>query len=188
MLQYCDGNASWEKGGTRITKLFLARYKKICVTGTLYCTQCTDFFTQSRAEMNYHYRISKKHPKATARVVHECKICDRDFHGFYNLREHKRKDQGAQRGSAARNIDVTQLVENVDDISLKEDLETCKHFFVDSEIEKGRHRVYNFAMDTLEPKNPLEKLYVVFDSLKCASKLNVAFGFVLKDTEDGSCR
>ena len=43
-------------------------------------------------------------------------------------------------------------------------------------------------MDTLEPKELLEILGVVFDSLKCAAKLNVAFGFVLKDLKDGSCR
>ena len=41
---------------------------------------------------------------------------------------------------------------DVDDISPKEELETCKHFLVDSEIGNGRHRVYNFAMETLDPK------------------------------------
>ena len=28
----------------------------------------------------------------------------------------------------------------------------------------------------------------MFDSLKCAAELNIAFGFVLKNVEDGSCR
>ena len=49
-------------------------------------------------------------------------------------------------------------------------------------------RVYNFAMDTLDPKYLLEKLDVVFDNLKCAAKLNVAFGFLVKVVEAGSCR
>ena len=43
-------------------------------------------------------------------------------------------------------------MEDVDENSLKEKLETCKHFLVDSEIENGRHQVYNIAMDTLDPK------------------------------------
>ena len=33
-----------------------------------------------------------------------------------------------------------------------------------------------------------EKLDLVFIGLKCAAKINVAFGFVLKNVEDGSCR
>ena len=70
----------------------------------------------------------------------------------------------------------------------KEELKTCKHFLMDSEMENGRHRVYNFAMDTLDPKCLLENLDIVFDCLKGVAKLNVAFGFVLKYVEDGSCR
>ena len=55
-------------------------------------------------------------------------------------------------------------------------------------MENGRHRVYNFAVDTLDRKDLLEKLDVVFDSLKCAAELIVAFGFVLKNVEEGNCR
>ena len=49
-------------------------------------------------------------------------------------------------------------------------------------------RVYNFAMDTLDPKHLLKRLDVVFDKLKPAAKFNVAFVFLLKNVEDGSCR
>ena len=55
-------------------------------------------------------------------------------------------------------------------------------------MKNGRHRVYNFAMDTRNLKYLLEKLDVVFHSLKWAAKLNIAFGFVLKIVEDESCR
>ena len=41
-------------------------------------------------------------------------------------------------------------------------------------------------MDALDPKYLLEKLDVVFDSLKRAAKLTVALGFLLKNVEDGS--
>ena len=77
---------------------------------------------------------------------------------------------------------------DVDGNSLKEELETCKHFLVDSELENGRHRICSFAMDTLHPKYLLEILDVVFDSLNCAAKWNVAIGFVLRNVEDGKCR
>ena len=104
------------------------------------------------------------------------------------MREHKGKDHGAQKGSGAQNADITQILGDVVDKSLKEKLETCNHFLEDSEIENGRHRVYNFAMDSLHPGDLLEKLDVVYDSLKCAAKLNVAFCFELRNIEDGSCR
>ena len=91
--------------------------------------------------MNYH--IAKKHSKATARVLHGCKICDKDFHSFCIFREQKRKKHGTQRGSGAQNVDVTQLVGDVNGNSLKEELETCTQFLVDSEIENGEHRLCN---------------------------------------------
>ena len=77
---------------------------------------------------------------------------------------------------------------DVDDNCLKDELETCKHFLVDSEIDSGRHRIYNFPMDAGDPKYLSEKLDILFDSLNVAAKLNVAFSFVPKNVEDWSCR
>ena len=48
--------------------------------------------------------------------------------------------------------------------------------------------VHNFAMDSLDPKFLLEKVDIVFEGLKCAAKLNVAFGLALKSIEDVRCR
>ena len=95
-------------------------------------------------------QIAKKHSKTIVRVVHYCKICVKDFHSFYSLGALKQKKWGAQRGSRVQNVDVTQLMGDVDDKSLKEELERCKHFLIDSEMEKGRHNVFNFVTDTLE--------------------------------------
>ena len=91
-----------------------------------------------------------------------------------------RKEHGAQRGSGAKSVVVAKLMGDVDDKRLNEELQTCKHFWW-TQIETGRHRVYNFAMQTLEPKYLLEKLEVVFYSLKCAAKLNKPFNFELKN-------
>ena len=77
---------------------------------------------------------------------------------------------------------------DVHEKNLKEELETCKQYLVDIEMVSGRHRVFNFVKDILEPTCLLEKLSGVFDSLKCTGKLNVAFGFVLKNVEYGNCR
>ena len=75
-----------------------------------------------------------------------------------------------------------------DDADLKEELQACQHFLVDSELEKGRHRVLNFAVSTFDNSLIIQKLDLVFKGLECAAKYNLAIGFVLKNVEDGSCR
>ena len=43
-------------------------------------------------------------------------------------------------------------------------------------------------MSTFDNSLINQKLDVVFKGLKCAAKINLSFGFVLKNVEDGSCR
>ena len=95
---------------------------------------------------------------------------------------------GTQIGFGASNINVEELVGDVDDQSLREELETCKHFLSGTEVENGRHRVFNFAMSSFDLSLLNDKLDYIFKELKSAAKVNIAFGFVLKDIEDGMCR
>ena len=83
---------------------------------------------------------------------------------------------------------MEDIVGDVDDQSLREELESCKHFLTDTEMENGRHRVFNFAMPSFDMSLLNDKLGYVFKELKCAAKVNLAFGFVLKNIEDGMCR
>ena len=48
--------------------------------------------------------------------------------------------------------------------------------------------VFIFAFVSLNPPLLIENLDVVFDCLKFAAELNVAFGFVFKNVDYGSCR
>ena len=84
-------------------------------------------------------------------------------------------------------FDVSKLLEN-DDADLKEKLQAYQQFLVDSESEKGRHRLFNFAMSTFDNCLFQKELDLAFKGLKCAAKVNLAFGFVLKNVKDGSCR
>ena len=43
-----------ENCGTQTTKLNLARHKKSCSAGTLYCTQCPNFSTKYQNDLKYH--------------------------------------------------------------------------------------------------------------------------------------
>ena len=175
-----------ENCGVQITKYHLARHKKRCSAGTLYCTQCPNFSTLSQDDLNYH--IAKQHSAAGPSKAYKCTLCHAEFPGFYALRQHKNTQHGTQIGLGASNIDVEDIVGDVDDQSLREELQSCKHFLVDSEIQKGRHSVFNFAVNNLTAQVIEEKLDRVLEKLKCVAKLNLALGFVLKNIEDGKFR
>ena len=172
--------------GVQITKYNLARHKKVCSAGTLYCTQCPNFSTKSRDDLNYH--VAKQHSAAGPSKTYKCNLCHAEFPGFYALRQHKNTQHGKQIGFGASNIDVEDLVGDVDDHILREELQSCRHFLVDSEIQKGRHSVFNFAVNNLTAQVIEEKLNRVLDKLKCVAKLNLALGFILKNIEDGNFR
>ena len=55
-------------------------------------------------------------------------------------------------------------------------------------MENGRHRVFKFAMSSFDMSLLNDKMDYVFRELKCAAKENLAFGFVLKNIEDGMFR
>ena len=171
------------KCGTSVTKKHLSRHKLRCSGGTLYCATCPNFSTKSRDDLNYH--IAKKHRTLRAKKTHKCKICFKEFSGFYALRQHKTSQHGLQTKTVE--LDVSNLLE-YDDADLKEEVQACQHFLVDSELEKGRHRVFNFAMSTSDNSLINKKLDLVFNGLKCAANVNLAFGCVLKNFEDGLCR
>ena len=151
--------------------------------GTLYWSQCPNSSTTSHVDLNYH--IAKKHATPRVKVTHKCKNCFKEFSGFYALRQHKTSKHGLQMKSAE--FDVSSLLDD-DDAELKEKLQVCQHFLVDSELDKGRNHFFNFGMSTFDNSSINKKLDLVFKGLKCAAKVNLALRFVLKNVEDGFCR
>ena len=175
-----------ENCGTQTTRNNIVRHKERCSVGTLYCTQCPNFSTKSQNDLNYH--IAKKHSAPKLDVTFKCKICYQEFPGFYPLRQHRNTQHGMQIGSRTRDVDVEHIGGDVDDQRLREELRSCQHFLVDSELERARHKEFNYAVETLNETNVNEKLDNFFKKLKCAAKVNLAFGFILKNIEDGGLR
>ena len=175
--------ATCAKCGTQTTKNNIVRHQKRCSVGTLYYTQCPNFSLLSQDDLNYH--VAKKHSVARPSITYKCKLCHAEFPGFYALRQHENTQHGTQIGFGASNVDVENIVGDVDDQSLREEVENRKHFLTDTEMEKGRHRVFNFAMSSFDISLLHDKLDYVFKELKCAAKVNLAFGFVLRNIEDG---
>ena len=99
----------------------------------------------------------------------------------------QKKNHGAESGWEFDCIGVKHKLQKVINDKLQEKLETSKHFVVDSEMTIGRHSVVQFATDSLSPHLIVKKLNQVVDSIKCAAKLEVAFGFAVKNVADGSC-
>ena len=72
------------------------------------------------------------------------------------------------------------MFSDINDDSLKEELRVCHHFLVDSQLEKGRQRVYNFGLDSLSTeKNQLK-------AGLCVSKTQMGFSNCF--IEGASCR
>ena len=183
---YRNVKVTCENCGTSVTKYNLSPHKTRCSGGALYCPKCPNFSTKSREDLNYH--IAKKHTVPRPSITYKLKLCHAEFTGFYALRQHKNTQHGTQIGLGANNIDMEDIVGDVDDQKFREQLESCKHFLTDTEMENGRHRVFNFAMSSFDISLLNDKLDYVFKEVKCAAKVNLAFRFVLKKIEEGMCR
>ena len=59
--------------GTQTTKPNLARHKKSCSAGSLYCTHCPSLITKSQKWSQLH--IAKKHSAPKSDVTFKCKLC-----------------------------------------------------------------------------------------------------------------
>ena len=73
--------------GTQTIKFNLARHKKSCSAGSLYCSHCPNFPTNSQKDLKYH--IAKMHSAPKANVTFKGKLCYQEFPGFYGLSQHR---------------------------------------------------------------------------------------------------
>ena len=121
-------------------------------------------------------------------VTFKCKLCYQKFPGLYALRQDRNTQHGMQIRSGTGDVNLEHIVGDVEDHSLREELRSSQHFLVDSELERARHKVFNYAVESLNEAIANKKLDQFFNNLKCAAKVNLAFGFILKNIEDGGFR
>ena len=115
---YSKRKISCEHSGTQVTRANLSRHRRRCSSGTLYCTQRPNFTTLSQDDLKH--RVAKKHSVPRPSIAYKCKLCHAEFPGFYALRQHKSTQHGPQIGFGASKIDVEDIVEEVDDQSMRE--------------------------------------------------------------------
>ena len=66
-------------------------------------------------------------------------------------------------------VDTDDNVNKFDDAIPREDLRSCQHFLVDSQLERARHKVFNYAVETLIETIVNEKPDLFIKNLKCAA-------------------
>ena len=119
-------------------------------------------------------------------VTFKCKPCYQELSGFYVLRQLKNTQHRFPNKTANDELDVN--FNEVDDMNLKEKLRSSQHFLVDSELERARHKVFSYVMQIRNETVVNEKLEQFFNESICAAKVNLAFGVILKNVEDGMFR
>ena len=144
-----------------------ARHRKSCVRGVISCSDC-NYCTYNQQEMNFH--TSKKHSKSTPKST-KCVSCEKKFPSCYSLQQHLKKDYGLKARKTSDSIaDFNKILENEEDIDqLRDELNASQHFLTDTEMDYGRHKVFNFQLSQLDPNLVIEKLDQVFEKLDCAT-------------------
>ena len=164
------------------------RHRKNCARGVISCSECR-YFSYSKQEMSY--QVAKKHAPSTSKQSTVCSSCEKEFLSYYSLQQHRRKEHGAKQRKPSDTVaDLNKIAEEEGDDGekLKEESSACQYFLVDTEMENRRHKAFNFQMSKLDTKIINEKLEEVFNKLDSAAKINIAPGFVLRNTETGEYR
>ena len=115
-----------------------------------------------------------------------------EFPSFYSLQQHKRRKHGTSTKIGTKSSESLKEVlesEQLDKNSeqLQQELSACQHFFDNTEMENGRHRVFKFKLSKLDPSETNEKKQV-FEKLNCAAKRNLPLGFILRNVDTDECR
>ena len=134
----------------------------------------------------------KKHAQPSSKTSTVCPSCKKEFPSYYSsLQQHRRKGLGTKQRKPSDTVaDLNKIVEEEREVDekLKEELSACQHFLVDTEMENGRHKVFNFQVSKYDTKIINEKYEDVFKKLDSAAKINIAPSFVLRNIETGENR
>ena len=135
-----------------------------------------------------NYNMDKKHAPSSSKQSTVCPSCEQEFPSYYSLQQHRRKEHGAKQRKPSETVaDLNKIVEEEgeDGEKLKEELSACQQLLVDTEMENGRPKTFNFQMSKLDTKIINEKLDEVFNTLDSAAKINIALDFVLQNLKTG---
>ena len=133
--------------------------------------------------MNYH--LAKHHAPQDKTLNKVCIICLEEFPCFSSVQQHKRRKYGTSTKVGTKSNESLKEVLESEELDksneqLQQELSACQHFFGNTEMENGRHRLFNFKLSKLDPSEINEKLKEVFEKFNCVAKTNLSFGFILR--------
>ena len=105
------------------------------------------------------------------------------FPGFHAVPQLKKTQHGFLFKTA--NVDLENILIEVVDTNLNGENYSCETFFVDCELKRTRQKVSNIAIEDLTA-TIVDKKRSPCQQFKCATKMNLVFGFILKNVEVGS--
>ena len=102
--------------------------------------------------MNYHIAKNRaiKNPTLSARSVikkFKCMLCYQEIPGFQALRQHKTNQHGFL--IKETNVIPDIIINEINDVNLKLKLHPCLYSWVDFELQKATHKIFNFAVENL---------------------------------------
>ena len=132
-----------------VAKYNLARHKKSCVSGTLSCPNCPNFFTKKKEDLNYH--LAKHHDLKDVKLSTVCTVCLEELPSFCSLQQHKKRKHGTSTKVGTKSSEKLKEVLESEELDqnneqLQQELSACQHFFDNTEMANGRHRVFNFKL------------------------------------------
>ena len=139
----------------------------------LYCTERPIFSKKSQGDFNYRFAKKLNAPKPA--VTCKFKLCYQALPRFYALQQHTNTQPEIPIKTA--NVDLDDNINEVDELNLKDNLRSCHHFLDDTDFEKTRDKVFNYAVESLNETIVNKKLDNFFNNIKCAAEMNLAFRF-----------
>ena len=146
----------------------MAGHKQSCDSGTLFCPKCPHFCTKKKEDMNCH--IVQHHALKGTKLSTMCAVCLEDFPSFYSLKQHKRRKHATSTKVGTKSSEKFKEVLESEELEKdngqpQQELSACQNFFDATEMENGRHQVFNFKLSKLDPHEINKKRREIFEKL-----------------------
>ena len=132
-----------------------------------------------------------------------CIVCK--FPSRFSLQEHCQNDHRLKARKRSHSFaDLNKILEHEEDSDQLGDAFDCpstlldsqhfltvnknarQHFLTVTEMVNGRHKEFSFQLSNLDTSLVKGKLHQIFEKIDCSAIINIALGFVLRNTETGS--
>ena len=93
------------------------------------------------------YHFAKNHSYLKPDFAFKCKLCYQEFPLSYASRQNKNNQDGFP--IKTTNVDPDDVKNEVDDANSTNELRSCQHLLVNSDLDQARHKVFNSGIENL---------------------------------------